>query len=66
MDAQTKRVRQTYIGDTLYIVESLQSDTATETAYNKIKRLILSNANAPKKLSETTQLSSKIDSTSLK
>ena len=27
---------------------------------------ILSNANAPKKLSETTQLSSKIDSTSLK
>ena len=66
MDAQTKRVRQTYIGDTLYIVESLQSNTATETAYNKIKGLILSNANAPKKLSETTQLSSKIDSTSLK
>ena len=64
MDAPTKRVRQTYIGDTLYIVESLQSDTATETAYNKIKRLILSNA--PKKLSETTQLSSEIDSTSLK
>ena len=66
MDAPAKRVRQTYIGDTLYIVESLQSDTATETAYNKIKMLILSNANAPKKLSENTQLSSEIDSTSLK
>ena len=66
MDTPTKRVRQNYIGANLYIVESLQSDTATETAYNKIKRLILSNANAPEKLSETTQLSSKIDSTSSK
>ena len=33
MDAPTKRVRQTYIGDTLYIVESLQSDTATQKAH---------------------------------
>ena len=39
MDAPAKRVRQTYIGDTLYIVESLQSDTATQThrkSYQKI------------------------------
>ena len=29
------------IGDTLYIIESTVSDSARETAYEKIKRLIL-------------------------
>jgi len=38
------RITETHIGDTLYIVESVQSVVATETVRNKLKRLILSNA----------------------
>lgn len=36
------------IGDTVYIVESIASDNATETAYDKVKRLILSSVNSTK------------------
>jgi len=39
-----KRITETHIGDTLYIVESVQSTVATETVRNKLKRLILNNA----------------------
>ncbi len=45
------------IGDTLYIVETMVSEDAAETAYDKVKRLILANINPPKKLSEMTQKS---------
>ena len=45
------------IGSTLFIIEYETSDTATETAYDKVKRLITSHANDHEKLSETTQLS---------
>lgn len=38
------RITQTHIGDTLYIVEAVQSTVATETVRNKLKRLILNNA----------------------
>ena len=34
-------VTQMNIGDTIYIIESVASDKAKETAYDKVKRLIL-------------------------
>jgi hypothetical protein len=50
-------VTELQIGSTLFIVEYGTSETATETAYDKIKRLIISHANDREKLSETTKLS---------
>ncbi len=41
---KTVSVREMQIGDTLCIIESAVSTDARETAYNKIKRLILDNA----------------------
>ena len=41
---KTVSVREMHIGDTLCIIESAFSTDAKETAYNKIKRLILDNA----------------------
>ena len=35
------RITKTSIGGTVYIVESMVSDTAKETAYDKLKRMIL-------------------------
>jgi len=58
------RITETSIGGTVYIVESLISESAKETAYTKVKRLILSNSKDLIKLSDTTQLLSEIDSTS--
>ena len=40
-DSQTVCVRTKQIGDTLLVIESAVSTDARETAYNKIKRLIL-------------------------
>lgn len=60
------RITETSIGGTVYIVESMVSDTAKETAYAKVKRLILGNAKDLGKLSETTQLLSPKDYTSAK
>ena len=40
----TFSTRKKQIGDTLCIIESAVSTDAKETAYNKIKRLILDNA----------------------
>ena len=34
------------VGDTIYIVESAVSSTAKETAYDKLKRLILNDTNS--------------------
>lgn len=50
-------VTELQIGNTLFIVEYETSDTATETAYDKVKRLITSHATDHEKLSEITQLS---------
>lgn len=50
-------VTELKIGNTLFVVEYETSDTATETAYDKVKKLILNHANANEKLSEKTQLS---------
>lgn len=41
-------VTQMSIGDTLYIVEAIADEDATETAYDKVKRLIIDNVNVPK------------------
>ena len=41
MDEKTISVTEKQIGDTLYIVESAISSTAKETAYDKLKRMIL-------------------------
>ena len=43
-ESQTISVRTKQIGDTLCIIESAVSTDAKETAYNKIKRLILDHA----------------------
>ena len=64
MDGNKKRVYQRQIGDTVYIIEALQSETAKETAFSKVKRLIINNANSDEKLSNITQKSFEIDSTS--
>jgi len=41
MDETTVSVTEKVIGDTLYIIESAVSNTAIETAYEKLERLIL-------------------------
>ena len=43
-ESQTICVRTKQIGDTLLVIESAVSTDAKETAYNKIKRLILDHA----------------------
>ena len=50
-------VTQMNIGDTIYIIESVASDKAKETAYDKVKRLILDNVNVPVISPEMTQKS---------
>lgn len=41
MDEKTISITEKVIGDTLYIVESAVSSTAKETAYEKLKRMIM-------------------------
>lgn len=41
MDEKTISVTEKVIGDTLYIIETAVSSTAKETAYGKLKRMIL-------------------------
>ena len=41
MDEKIISITEKVIGDTLYIIESAISSTAKETAYDKLKRLIL-------------------------
>lgn len=57
------RITETSIGGTVYIVESLVSESARETAYTKLKRLIMNNSKDLIKLSESTQLLSDKDYT---
>jgi len=64
MEIGKSRITETSIGGTVYIVESLVSADARETAYNKVKRLILNKAALPEKLSEQTQFIRNTDSTS--
>lgn len=41
MDTQPVAIVEKTIGDTTYIVEYVVSDSAKETAYDKVKKLIL-------------------------
>jgi hypothetical protein len=41
MDEKTISITEKLIGDTLYIIESAVSSVAKETAYDKLKRMIL-------------------------
>lgn len=41
MDVKTVSVTEKVIGDTLYIIESAVSSAAKETAYDKLKRIML-------------------------
>lgn len=50
-------ITELQIGSTLFIVEYDTSETATETAYDKVKKLIISHANDYEELSKSTQLS---------
>ena len=43
MELEAMNTTSTYIGDTLFIVESVTADSARETATDKVKRLILGN-----------------------
>jgi hypothetical protein len=48
MDNKPVSVTEKVIGDTLYIIESVVSDTAKETAYDKLKRMILGEVESQK------------------
>jgi hypothetical protein len=43
LETKTISITEKMIGNTLYIVESVVTESATETAYDKVKRLILNN-----------------------
>ncbi len=46
MEEKTTYTTEKQIGGTIYIVESVFSDNAKETAYDKLKRLILNDTNS--------------------
>ena len=46
MEEKTVYTAEKQIGDTIYIVESAFSSNAKETAYDKLKRLILNDTNS--------------------
>jgi hypothetical protein len=60
------RITRKAIGGTVYVVESLESETAKETVYAKVMRLITSDASCRIKLSDSSALFSQNDSTSSK
>lgn len=51
------RITETSIGGTVYIVEASVSESAKESVYSKVKRLILNNADEQEKVSGQTQYS---------
>ena len=46
MEDKTIYTTEKQIGGTIYIVDSVFSDNAKETAYDKLKRLILNDTNS--------------------
>ena len=60
------RITRKSIGGTVYVVESMVSDTAWETAYEKLKRLILTGAKSRENISNSSDLYQQIHSTSSK
>ena len=47
------RVSEMQVGNTLFTVISIQSDRAKETAYDKVKRLILDHSKLPEQNLQT-------------
>ena len=64
--AEKSRITETSIGGTVYVVESRVCETAKESAYSKLKRLITANAKSLQKLSDSSNISAKNNSTSSK
>ena len=60
------RSSETAIGGTVYVVESCVCETAKESAYAKLKRLITTNAKHLEKLSDSSTISTEINSTTSK
>ena len=58
------RTTESAIGGTVYVVESRVSDSAKESAYSKLKRLITVNARSFSKLSDSSDKPTEINSTS--
>jgi hypothetical protein len=67
MDTQNNsRISETAIGGTVYVVESCVSESAKESAYTKLKRLITANAKHLEKFSNSSNISAEINSTTSK
>lgn len=67
MDTQNNsRTTETAIGGTVYVVESCVCETAKESAYAKLKRLITANAKNLKKSSDGSNATLNINSTTSK
>lgn len=49
-DGKPCRVSEMQIGATLFTVISVESADAKETAYDKVKKLIINNTNSPAKV----------------
>lgn len=65
MENQTNsRTTESAIGGTIYVVESRVSDSAKESVYSKLKRLITVNAKSLSKLSDSSYKPTEINSTS--
>lgn len=60
------RITRKIIGGTVYVVEALVSDTATETVYDRIMRLVTADASSRIKLSDNSEIYPQNDSTSSK
>lgn len=65
-ETQVIRTTEKSIGDTIYIVESMLSKSAKETAYIKLKRLITTNMKSPLMLTNSRDLYLNNHSTSSK
>lgn len=65
-EKQNSRITRKTIGGTVYVVESLVSDTAKETVYDKIMRLVTADTSCRLKLSDSSDLCPQISSTSSK
>ncbi len=50
LDGKPCRVSEMQIGATLFTVISVESADAKETAYDKVKKLIVNNTNSPTKV----------------
>ncbi len=48
MDEKIVGITEKVIGDTLYVIESAVSSSAKETAYEKLKRMILNESESQK------------------